>query len=36
MRGESPSTSSFGYKTLNIDTSSSYGILLHLAEGEES
>ena len=36
LRGDAPSTSPFGYKTLNIDTSSSHGILFQLAEGEES
>ncbi len=36
LRGDSPTSSPFGYKTLNIDTSSSHGILFQLAEGEES
>ena len=36
LRGEGPSTSPFGYKTLNIDTSSSHGVLFQLAEGEEA
>ncbi len=36
LRGDGPSNSPFGYKTLNIDTSSSHGILFQLAEGEES
>ena len=31
-----PSNSPFGYKTLNIETSSSHGLLFQLAEGEES
>ena len=36
LRGDGPGNSPFGYKTLNIDTSSSHGILFQLAEGEES
>ncbi len=36
LRGDAPSTSPFGYKTLNIDTNSSQGVLFQLAEGEES
>jgi methylmalonyl-CoA/ethylmalonyl-CoA epimerase len=36
LRGDAPSNSPFGYKTLNIDTKSSHGILFQLAEGEES
>ncbi len=36
LRGDAPSTSPFGYKTLNIEPSSSQGILFQLAEGEES
>ena len=36
LRGDAPSTSPFGYKTLNIDTKSSQGVLFQLAEGEES
>ncbi len=36
LRGDSPSNSPFGYKTLNIETSSSQGVLFQLAEGEES
>lgn len=36
LRGDSPSSSPFGYKTLNIDTNSSHGVLFQLAEGEES
>ena len=36
LRGEGPITSPFGYKTLNIDTSSSHGVLFQLAEGEEA
>ena len=35
MRG-APGNSPFGYKTLNIEPSSSHGILFQLAEGEES
>ena len=36
LRGDAPSSSPFGYKTLNIDTKSSQGVLFQLAEGEES
>ena len=36
LRGDGPSNSPFGYKTLNIETSSSHGVLFQLAEGEES
>jgi len=36
LRGDGPSNSPFGYKTLNIDTASSHGVLFQLAEGEES
>ena len=36
LRGDAPSTSPFGYKTLNIEPSSTHGILFQLAEGEES
>ncbi len=36
LRGDGPSNSPFGYKTLNIETSSSQGVLFQLAEGEES
>ncbi len=36
LRGDAPSNSPFGYKTLNIDTSSSHGVLFQLAEGEEA
>ncbi len=36
LRGDGPSASPFGYKTLNIDTKSSQGVLFQLAEGEES
>ena len=36
IRGDAPSASPFGYKTLNIDTKSSHGVLFQLAEGEES
>ena len=36
IRGDAPSASPFGYKTLNIDTKSSQGVLFQLAEGEES
>jgi len=36
LRGESPSTSPFGYKTLTIEPSSSHGIYFQLAEGEVS
>ncbi len=36
LGGDAPSTSPFGYKTLNIDTKSSQGVLFQLAEGEES
>ena len=34
MRGDGPAVSPFGYKTANIETSSSYGIHFQLAEGE--
>ena len=36
LRGESPSNSPFGYKTLNIETNSSHAVLFQLAESEES
>jgi len=36
MRGDAPSTSPFGYKTLSIETGSSHGIYFQLAEGEAS
>ena len=36
LRGDAPSSSPFGYKTLNIDTKNSQGVLFQLAEGEES
>ena len=36
LRGDAPSNSLFGYKTLNIDTKSSHGVLFQLAEGEEA
>jgi methylmalonyl-CoA/ethylmalonyl-CoA epimerase len=36
LRGDSPSTSPFGYKTLTIEPSSSHGIYFQLAEGEVS
>ena len=36
LGGDAPSASPFGYKTLNIDTKSSQGVLFQLAEGEES
>ena len=36
LRGDAPSSSPFGYKTLNIDTKSSQGVLFQLAVGEES
>ena len=36
LRGDAPSNSPFGYKTLNIDPKCSQGILFQLAEGEES
>ena len=36
IRGEGPSTSPFGYKTITIDPSSSHGIYFQLAEGEVS
>ena len=34
MSGDSPAISPFGYKTANIETSSSHGIHFQLAEGE--
>ena len=34
MRGDGPSVSPFGYKTLTIEPSSSHGIYFQLAEGE--
>ena len=34
MRGDAPAVSPFGYKTTNIETSSSHGIHFQLAEGE--
>ena len=36
MRGDAPSFSPFGYKTLSIEPSSSHGIYFQLAEGEVS
>ena len=36
LRGEGPSTSPFGYKTLSIEPGSSHGIYFQLAEGEVS
>ena len=36
MRGDAPAVSPFGYKTANIETSSSHGIHFQLAEGEPS
>ena len=36
LRGNGPSTSPFGYKTISIETSSSHGIYFQLAEGEVS
>ena len=36
IRGDGPSTSPFGYKTLTIETSSSHGIYFQMAEGEVS
>ena len=36
VRGTGPSTSGFGYRTVNIEPSSSHGILFQLAEGEMS
>ena len=34
LRGEGPAASPFGYRNLNIETSSSHGIHFQLAEGE--
>jgi hypothetical protein len=34
LRGEGPSTSGFGYKTISIEPSSAHGIYFQLAEGE--
>ena len=34
LRGEGAAESPFGYRNLNIETSSSHGILFQLAEGE--
>ena len=34
MRGDAPAPSPFGYRNLNIETSSSHGIHFQLAEGE--
>ena len=34
VRTENPQTSGFGYKTINIDPSSSHGIRFQLVEGE--
>ena len=34
MRSDAPAPSPFGYRNLNIDTSSSHGILFQLAEGD--
>ena len=36
MRGDGPSTSPFGYKTISVEPGSSYGIYFKLAEGEVS
>ena len=36
LRGDGASNSPFGYKTLNIATKSSHGVLFQLAEGEEA
>ncbi len=36
MRGDSPSTSPYGYKTISIEPGSSHGIYFQLAEGEHS
>ena len=36
MRGDAPTFSPFGYKTLSIDPGSSHGIYFQLAEGEVS
>ncbi len=36
MRGDAPTFSPFGYKTLSIEPSSSHGIYFQLAEGEVS
>lgn len=36
MRSDAPAPSPFGYRNLNIDPSSSHGILFQLAEGEVS
>ena len=36
MRGQAPSTSPFGYKTITIEPSSSHGVYFQLAEGEAS
>ncbi len=36
MRGDGPSVSPFGYKTANIEPSSSHRIYFQLAEGEHS
>ncbi len=34
LRGDAPSTSPMGYKTMSIETESSHGIYFQLAEGE--
>ncbi len=34
MRGDGPSTSPFGYKTVSIEPASSHGIYFQLAEGQ--
>ncbi len=36
LRGDAPSVSPFGYKTITIEPSSSHGIYFQLAEGELS
>jgi methylmalonyl-CoA epimerase len=36
LRGDGPSVSPFGYKTVSIEPSSSHGIYFQLAEGEVS
>ncbi len=36
MRGDGPSTSPYGYKTISIEPGSSHGIYFQLAEGEHT
>jgi len=36
MRGDGPSPSPYGYKTISIEAGSSHGIYRRLAEGEPS